>query len=265
MNIRIKFSKYGSLKFVGHLDLLRYLQKAIRRSGIEAIYTNGYNPHQIMSFASPLGVGLTSDGEYVDIELYKSDTKEIMINKLNAVMTEGFLVTGFYFLPDWELNQRKDTAMALVAGADYKVSFKKPDLMEKAEFQYKFIEFMNRNQIIVTKKTKKKEIEFDLKPFIYAYAYTIEDFAKAIDKSLKYAAQGEKHAEVYEGDLCVYLQLTAGSAMNIKPELVMDAFFKEINLTIPEFLLQMHRMEMYQYGGNQYKNGLAVLSEHVKK
>lgn len=54
LNIRIKFQKYGVMKFIGHLDMMRYFQKAIRRAGIDIAYSGGYSPHQIMSFAAPL-------------------------------------------------------------------------------------------------------------------------------------------------------------------------------------------------------------------
>jgi len=69
MKLRIKFSKQGPVKFVGHLDVMRYFQKAMRRAGIDIKYSEGFSPHQIMSFAAPLGVGLTSNGEYMDIEV----------------------------------------------------------------------------------------------------------------------------------------------------------------------------------------------------
>ena len=69
MKVRIKFSKTGHMKFVGHLDTMRYFQKAIRRSGLPVAFSGGYSPHMIMSFAAPLGVGTTSLGEYFDVEL----------------------------------------------------------------------------------------------------------------------------------------------------------------------------------------------------
>ena len=69
MKVRIEFSKTGSMKFIGHLDVMRYFQKAIRRSGIDVSYSQGFNPHQLISFAAPLGVGLTSDGEYMDMQV----------------------------------------------------------------------------------------------------------------------------------------------------------------------------------------------------
>ena len=64
MMVRVKFAKYGPLRFTGHLDVLRFFQKAIRRAGLDVVYTHGFNPHQVMSFAAPLGVGLSLRNRY---------------------------------------------------------------------------------------------------------------------------------------------------------------------------------------------------------
>ena len=89
MKVRIKFAKAGHMKFVGHLDTMRYFQKAIRRAELPVAFSGGYSPHMIMSFAAPLGVGTTSLGEYFDMELTETvPTKEIE-DRLNAVMAEG--------------------------------------------------------------------------------------------------------------------------------------------------------------------------------
>ena len=92
MKVRIKFAKTGHMKFVGHLDTMRYFQKAVRRAGLPIAFSGGYSPHMIMSFAAPLGVGTTSLGEYFDMELTETvPTKEIE-NRLNAVMVDGVSV-----------------------------------------------------------------------------------------------------------------------------------------------------------------------------
>ena len=56
--LRFRFAKYGAMRYLGHLDLLRYFQKAVRRADIPVAYSGGFSPHQIMSFAAPLGMGL---------------------------------------------------------------------------------------------------------------------------------------------------------------------------------------------------------------
>ena len=85
MKARIKFRKYGVMRFIGHLDVMRFFQKAIRRAEIPIAFTSGYSPHMIMSFAQPLGVGVTSDGEYFDIELTEAIASEQAVAQLNAV------------------------------------------------------------------------------------------------------------------------------------------------------------------------------------
>lgn len=100
MKVRIKFSKQGPVKFIGHLDVMRYFQKAIRRAGIDIKYSEGFSPHQIMSFAAPLGLGLTSNGEYMDIEVNSMSSCETMVKQLNAVMVEGIEVLECHKLED---------------------------------------------------------------------------------------------------------------------------------------------------------------------
>jgi radical SAM-linked protein len=161
MKIRIKFSKYGAMKFIGHLDMMRFFQKAIRRADIDIKYSEGFSPHQIMSFAAPLGVGLESRGEYLDIEVNAMTTTEEMKEALNQVMTEGVEILEIGILPDNVKN-----AMASVAAASYCLHAKDgdfgiPNLAEAAEG------FYGQETIPYTKETKKSVIELDLKQGIY--------------------------------------------------------------------------------------------------
>ncbi|MBE5960947.1 MAG: DUF2344 domain-containing protein [Lachnospiraceae bacterium] len=251
MNVRVKFAKYGAVKFIGHLDVMRYFQKANRRAELNIVYSQGFNPHQIMSFAAPLGVGLTSDGEYVDLELHEMDTPEEMIKRLNATMNEGFLITGFKELPDPLPNQRKETAMSLVAAADYLVSVKdgyeivtKDGALSKEEFERLFGEFYAKEDITILKKTKKSEKEVDIKPFIYQADFTKESFY-ANNECKTEVADGTVHAQSYENGKKLYLKLATGSVTNLKPELVMEAFCQAIGAEFNEYAYQYHRMETY--------------------
>ena len=91
MKVRIKFSKEGPVKFVGHLDTMRYFQKAIRRANLPVAFSGGYSPHMIMSFAAPLGVGTESLGEYFDLELAETVPTSEITRRLDAVMVEGYM------------------------------------------------------------------------------------------------------------------------------------------------------------------------------
>ena len=67
---RLKFSKTGMGKYISHLDLLRAFTRAITRAELPVRYTQGFNPHQIITFSLPLPIGVTSETEFVDIDFY---------------------------------------------------------------------------------------------------------------------------------------------------------------------------------------------------
>ena len=153
MKIRIKFSKHGNLKYIGHLDFQRYFQKAIRRAEIDIAYSTGFSPHQIMSFAAPLGVGLESNGEYMDIEMNSFSGSKDIISRLNAVQAEGIQILSAKVLPEGAGN-----AMASVAAAGYTIRFK--DGREPSfDWENKIADFFALDKIPYVKETKKSMIE----------------------------------------------------------------------------------------------------------
>jgi radical SAM-linked protein len=274
MKARIKFQKYGSMKFVGHLDVMRYFQKLFRRAGIDNEYSKGFSPHQIMSFAAPLGVGLTSDGEYLDVQLLSADAPEVMIDRMNAAATEGFRIIGYHPLKEAEQNTKNVTAMALVNSADYLVSLKDgyeigDGITSVEHFNKAFTEFLSSEEIIIGKKTKKSEKEVDIKPMITLAAYTYKEYeTKRIatleeylrtEESLRERKPHESVADEYENGIKVYLQLDTGSASNLKPELVLEAFCEYLGVEYNKFAWQSHRIEVYTR--NPETGGLAALDQ----
>lgn len=220
MKIRIKFRKYGALKFIGHLDMMRYFQKALKRAEIDMKYSEGFNPHMIMSFAAPLGVGITSDGEYFDIEVKSTRSTEESLRALNHTMVEGVEVISYVALPD-----TAKKSMSIVAAADYEIFFKDgyepPKTSE--EFEKIFHDFyIGQESILVVKKTKKSEKEMDLKPLIYDFRIQKKD-----------------------GKPSFYLKVSTGSVDNIKPELVLAEMFAFAGLEYNPAAMQIHKLETY--------------------
>ena len=107
------------MRYVGHLDLMRFFQKAVKRANLPIRYSEGFNPHQIMSFAAPLGVGLTSEGEYMDIDLKEEVASKAGLEALNKNMVEGLEITSFKYLPD-----SAEKCMSAVTAASYTVTYK---------------------------------------------------------------------------------------------------------------------------------------------
>lgn len=213
MKIRIKFAKYGVMKFIGHLDTMRFFQKAVRRAGIDVKYSEGFSPHQIMSFAAPLGVGIESFGEYMDIELCSMTSPEDIMHALNQVMVEGIEILSVTVLPDHAKN-----AMASVAAASYRLRMKEggfpvDDLVGKIR------DFYEQDTIPYTRETKKSVVELDLKQGIYE-----------IDA---------------DSDGTIRMLVNASSSGNIKPSMVFEKFCLFAGVEIPSSACQVVRLETY--------------------
>lgn len=234
MKTRIRFVKTGATKFIGHLDCMRFFQKAIRRARLDVAYSQGYSPHQLMSFASPLGVGITSDGEYLDVEFHSLPDmgSDALIRYINSFMTDEIFVKDIEIMPDHFKN-----SMALLNAADYMIVEKENGILP-ADYREKWERFLEKDQIVVLKKTKKSEKEVDIKPYILKASADLADFTAQTGQEY-----GELHCQ-YSGN-ALYLQLTSGSEVNIKPELVMQAFYDFMQEEYPAYMLQIHRLQMY--------------------
>ncbi len=236
MKTRMRFTKTGSVKFIGHLDCMRFFQKAIRRAGLDVAYSQGYSPHQLMSFASPLGVGITSDGEYLDVTFHslpESLSMAELTGYLNQFMTDEIFITEIEIMPDTFKN-----SMSLLQSADYMIIEKEPGIFP-CDWEQKWEEFIHQPCIIVKKKTKKSEKEMDIRKHILAQATTLENFSAQTGE-----LYGEIHCPYSQGDT-IFMQLTSGSETNIKPDLVMDAFYQFCHADCPPYSYQIHRLQMY--------------------
>lgn len=229
MKARIKFRKNGVMKFIGHLDMMRYFQKAMRRAAIPIAFSGGYSPHMIMSFAHPLGVGLTSDAEYFDIELIEPIPSRQAVVQLNKEMVEGIEVVSFQEIPD----HRRNAGMAIVAAADY-LAVPAQDILPDG-FGKLLADFYALPEIMTIRKTKKNEVLLNIRPLIY---------------------------ELSARDEGVFMRIAAGSVQNLKPELVMNAFLEFIGMTA-KCRCSYHRLEVYAISGDNNFTALDKLGNEI--
>lgn len=226
MKARIKFRKYGVMKFIGHLDVMRFFQKVMRRAEIPIAFTGGFSPHMIMSFANPLGVGVTSDGEYFDIELTETIDMAEAVARMNQVVVEGIDIVNMVPISD----DKKQTGMSIVAAADYLSSLKKgsfPNTLNELAQR-----FISQEEILVLKKTKKSEKEVNIKPMIY-----------------EFEVRGEN----------IYMRLATGSVENLKPELVMQALCKYLGMDLDTLSFSHHRLDVFANIGTETQHKFVSL------
>lgn len=211
MKVRIKFSKHGVLKYIGHLDLMRYFQKAFRRTDIDVLYSKGFSPHMIMSFAQPLGVGVESDGEYFDVEVADDENVSTIVERLNVEMAEGIAIHDAIILPEKTIN-----AMASVAAAAYEIHFHKSsplsnELMEKYE---------STDNVEFIKVTKTGEHPINVKDFVFEISIKDSDTLFAV--------------------------VDCSSAGNLKPSTLVTSLLSLNNLDVNDYPYHVTRKETYK-------------------
>lgn len=239
MKIRIKFEKHGSMRYIGHLDVMRYFQKAFRRCDLKVEYSQGFNPHQLMSFASPLGVGLTSSGEYLDVRLVDAPEKKELLERINSVMNDEIVVSDLSFV-----KEDLKPSMSSLAAADYFI-------IGKAKYPYpsniysEFDKFLTQSDIMITKKTKKGETTSNIKPFLYETRFI--DPVKDVIRDNQTVFDIYTDGDIVSGDpiVCFYLKASAGSVFNVKPEQVMECFYQFMGLEFQKIFYHYHRLDMY--------------------
>ena len=180
------------MRFISHLDMTRFMARTIRRAGLPVWYTEGFNPHLYMTFALPLSLGFESSYDVLDIRVLDDDYDiSVIPEKLNAVCPPYI----HFFDVAEPIKKAGD-----VDGATFEILFD-----DGGEIKDSLKEFLNRDSIIVLKKTKKGGIkELDVADKIRGFSLDVKD-----------------------GNTLLTITLPAGSTENLNPELYLTAFFEQ--------------------------------------
>lgn len=214
MKIRVKFSKSGNVKYVGHLDTMRLFQRAIKVAQLPVAYSQGFSPHSLVYFALPLAVGMQSEGEYMEIVMQEPILAGDVKERLSSVM-----VSGITLLDVFEVEEKTPSLMSLVQGADYKLTLK---VLQQPEVTATVLEekVMTSTELMVLKKGKKGIAPVDIKPLILQSVFTDRD-----------------------GKIDIDLKVFAGSSKNLNPDLFIKALLGE-----SPYELEVVRKELYTEG-----------------
>lgn len=191
----IKYSRGDRVKYISHLDFVRMFHRAVRRSGLDFSFSQGFNPHPIMTVAVPLSVGVTADGEYMKVGFETDLSEEKLAETLNSALPDGFEVKAVALAKDNSLDFNN------IERAEYYID---AECANPAAFDAE--KFMATDSITVMKKSKSGEKETDIKPLIHSLKLT--------------------NAE--SGDIGITAILAAGNTATLKPETLIDAINKYI-------------------------------------
>mgnify|MGYP000449614334 FL=1 len=197
MRARVKYSKNEDVKYVGHLDAMRTFIRCIKRTCIPIKYSKGFNPRVQISFALPLGVGVTSESEYFDLEVESKMNEAMFVAELNSTLPLGFRALGVTYIEDID----KRSLMSLVKEAIYEIEIQNDGDINKLK------ELFSKEEILIEKETKDKKVKtINLKNYI-------------LDIDIKPAKEDKKLITVHG---------KAGSVDNLNPMYIIEAIEENI-------------------------------------
>ncbi|MBR3267550.1 MAG: TIGR03936 family radical SAM-associated protein [Oscillospiraceae bacterium] len=210
--VRATFEKRRRAKYISHLDLMRCMQRAFKRAGVPIWYTEGFNPHAYLMFPLALSLGYESGCECMDFRIDGDMSMQEAMERMNRVLP-----------PDLQIVRvaepvRKHTDIAF---ADYTVMLECADDTVPAEaLRAAWDAFIAQPEILVEKKTKRGSAQVDVK----AQAQILS-------------------AETSGNGLLLKLRMPAGTAVNVNPGLLTDAFTAALEQQHPEIRTGMLRAE----------------------
>ncbi len=154
MRALIRFGKQPRLRFISHLDLQRFFQRAVNRTGLPIAWSQGFNPHPVMSFGSALALGWTSEYEVIDIKLAAPMGRGRVEAAVRAALPEDLPVLEVRMIDD-----KHPAPMALVRMSDYRITLNGGDaVLNQVDA------FLDRDSVMAMRKTKSGEREVDIRP-----------------------------------------------------------------------------------------------------
>ena len=206
MRALIRFGKQPRLRFISHLDLQRFFQRAVNRTGLPIAWSQGFNPHPVMSFSSALALGWTSEYEVIDIKLSAPMGRKRTEDAVRAALPEDLPVLEVRMVED-----RHTAPMALVRMSDYHVRLEgenAPAVLEQIPA------FLAEENVSATKKTKSGEKTINARPLVLSLEKTGPDSFKT--------------------------RLMLTESQSIKPELLVDLLARMAGVEAPQ--LRVHRL-----------------------
>jgi len=211
-----RFAKGEAAKYISHLDLMRALERGMRRARLPLAYSEGFNPRPRVSYASAMSVGHTSGAELLALGLTQPmDPTEVM-QALNASLPEGLQILQAWASPP----HKPKTTLGDIDTAEYVVSVHGP--LESLDLEQRVAEFAAQDRIWIRRVRDKSAKDLDLRPLV---------------KAVKLARLDGNEAELH-------LTLRTGSAGGARPEEVLAA----LGVDGREFKAHIYRSALYASG-----------------
>ena len=162
--LRLRFKKTGRAVYISHLDLMQTMQRAFFRAELPLRYSEGFNPHPLISIALPLSVGTASECELMDFRLRGDADLAALPARLTAVLPEGIEILEAYEFTRKAAELKWLRVRGVFEYDERNAAVLLPDLRD----------FFAQDSIVITRKTKRGEGETDIRPAIREICFSVE-------------------------------------------------------------------------------------------
>jgi len=216
--IRLFFEKKGIAKYLSHLDTMRCFTRAVKITGYKAWYTEGFNPHLYLLFASPLSLGFESNYEVVDLRLDESSDLNDFVSRMNMALPDGIHVNS----ASKAVMSYKDVGYSswrILINVDDAVTVKKT-----------ILEYVDQKEILISRSSKRGVVR-------------TEDIKQYIRKI---------SIECIDSTVIIYADFTTNTSVSLNPQVFMENFWVYSEMkNIP--LVKITRDALLDNKGNLFK------------
>ncbi len=204
---RLCYTEGDEVRFISHLDFMRTAQRIFRRANLPVKYSEGFNPHMVMTIGLPLSVGTSTECDCLEIELTQEVDTSLALKSINEACPSGISFLGM-----------KDAQglkpLHLIDSAVYEANF-------TTSKEIGLLEYISAPCVMIEKKSKRKINEVNIKD--YVRNITIEE------------TDGKSHK--------VKMHINAGNTSNLKPELVLKSMADFFSCSVSD--INIVRKEIY--------------------
>jgi len=205
MRMLMQFQKGDIVRHLGLLDLQRTMQRALRRSGLPIAYSKGFNPHMVMSFASALSSGIPGDAELLDVSLCGDVTEENCLEAMNRVLPPALKASRIRLVDD-----RFPKVTAAMQQAQYRITLRGGETKKMIDA---IPGFLNEEEIMALRKTKKSETMVNIRPMIHVLEAEYNDDTETA---------------------VVIARVSFVEAATLKPDLLMNSLAQYAGVEVPK-------------------------------
>lgn len=154
LRLRVRFGKQDDMALVGHLDLMRVFDRAVRRAKLPVSFSGGFNPQPRISVANALALGATSNSEIVDFELTRIIDIDTFQRDLSSALPNGIPIYDVV-----QLDLKSKSASQLLETAEYLITVRVDREVTSSEWQDWINAIKEAEEIWTQHKTKKGKIK----------------------------------------------------------------------------------------------------------